>query len=164
MYRGGRNKCVCQKKKQRKGRAKTNAKANLLLPRRVNLCARKWNISAKANMALAHRNKRSLSACRRRGGPAWSCLRRSGAKRKPNAKRSAILRGVAPVTEKRLPRDDPALQRAPSNVKPAGQHRRKPCHDARNVRQLNALHARAQRQRRKPREHESVAIRTEIDL
>ena len=70
MCRGGRTEFVCQKKKQQKGRVKTNAKANLLPPRQGSSCARKWNIFAKANMCSFPRaGDRNRSV---KGAQSWS--------------------------------------------------------------------------------------------
>ena len=55
---GGEILSLCRKKNQSNERVKTNGKANRLPPRQANLCARKWNTSAKANMVPARRNKR----------------------------------------------------------------------------------------------------------
>src|SRR5439155_20382493 len=59
---------LCQKKNQSNGRAKTNAKVCRLPLRLANLCAKKWNILGKANMALARLSRQSPSACQKRGG------------------------------------------------------------------------------------------------
>src|SRR5437667_12615095 len=63
-----RNVLVCQKKKQSNARAKMNVKANLLLLRPVNSCAKKWNIFVRANMVCVHPSRRLPLVCQRHGG------------------------------------------------------------------------------------------------
>jgi hypothetical protein len=66
---GGETDFVCQKKKQPKERVKTSLKANRLLLKRANSCARKWNTFGKANTALARLNRRLPSGYRKREEP-----------------------------------------------------------------------------------------------
>jgi len=80
---------VCQKKMLSNELAKTSRKANRPRHRRANLSAKKWNTSAKANMARVRQNRPSRLACRRHGAPGWTCRRQSvaekGRKNRPNA-------------------------------------------------------------------------------
>jgi hypothetical protein len=59
---------LCQKKKLLNVLVKTNAKANLLPLKQVNLYAKKWSTSGRANMALDPLSKPLPLGCPRRGG------------------------------------------------------------------------------------------------
>ena len=58
------------------GLVKTRERANHHPHKPANLSAKKWNTSAKGNMALAPRSRPLPLACRRRGAPVWNCPHR----------------------------------------------------------------------------------------
>ena len=67
---------LCRNKTLSNGLVKTRERANRHPHKPANLSAKKWNTSAKGNMALARRNRPLPLACRRRGVPVWNCPHR----------------------------------------------------------------------------------------
>lgn len=70
---------LCQNKTLSNGLVKTSERANRHPHKPANLFAKKWNTSARENMARVRRSKPLRLACPRRDVPAWTCPRRGAA-------------------------------------------------------------------------------------
>jgi hypothetical protein len=152
----GETSLLCQKKKQSKEHAKTNARANLHPHRRASSCARKWNMSERANTALARQSKQSPSACPRHGGRVLSCLLQSEEKRERSGRLNGNLRGDAHA--KNLPPGVRARPNVHSSAKAVARHRSEHCRNTPNGWRGDALHGLVRPPRRKQLAHVNAAV------
>lgn len=84
---------LCRNKTPSNGLVKTRERANRHPHKPANLSAKKWNTSAKGNMARARRSRPLPLACRRRGVPVWNCPHRGAPGNKRKDKPDAISPG-----------------------------------------------------------------------
>jgi hypothetical protein len=85
---------LCQNKTLSNRPVKTREKANRLPHKPANLSAKKWNTSAKRNMARVRRSRPLPLACRKRGVPAWNCPHRGAVRNERKDRLDAISPGA----------------------------------------------------------------------